>query len=152
MFLSLTCALAPFDGPAGRFEPERIALLEGKTIHVPEGFTSKHERHRFLLPGARIEGYDPADTRQLNRLLSSREYVVVHRPLGQALAGPYRAFARRLDLRTRQNADEILRLVLNKDLDVFMQQELIVRRRTAERERRQATFPQQVLENRRETR
>jgi 4-amino-4-deoxy-L-arabinose transferase-like glycosyltransferase len=147
LFLSLTCGLAPFDGPAGRFDPERVARLKGKTVHVPEGFVSKHTRHRFLLPGVHIEGYDPADMGHLSQLLASREYVVVHRPLGEPVAGPYRTFARRLDLRTRQTAAEIRRLILHKDLDVFIQQELIVRRRTAKRERGEVTSRQHVLEN-----
>jgi 4-amino-4-deoxy-L-arabinose transferase-like glycosyltransferase len=141
LFLSLTCLLAPFDGSAGRFEPERIALLEGKTVYVPEGFVSKYERHRFLLPGARIEGYDPTDMGQLDRLLRSRKYVVVHRPLGETFAGPYRTFARRLALRSRQTRGEILKILFHKELDPFIHQELIVRRRTARREQKRFSKP-----------
>jgi hypothetical protein len=135
LFLSLTCLLAPFDGPAGRFDTKRVALVKGKTVYVPEEFVSKHERHRFLLPGARVEGYDPTDFGQLDRLLRSRRYVVVHRPLGETIAGPYRVIARRLDLKSRQSRDEILGILLYKELDSFIHQELVVRRRTARRER-----------------
>jgi 4-amino-4-deoxy-L-arabinose transferase-like glycosyltransferase len=141
LFLSLSCLLAPFDGPAGRFDPKRVAPLEGKTVYVPEGFVSKHERHRFLLPGARIEGYDPTDMGQLDRLLRSRRYVVVHRPLSETIAGPYRTFARRLDLKSRQTRDEILRILIHKELDPFIRQELIVRRLTARRERGRLNRP-----------
>jgi 4-amino-4-deoxy-L-arabinose transferase-like glycosyltransferase len=141
LFISLTCLLAPFDGPAGRFDTKRVVLVKDKTVYVPEGFVSKHERHRFLLPGARIEGYDPTDMGELDRLLRSRRYVVVHRPLGETIAGPYRTIARRLDLKSRQSREEILRILFQRDLDPFIRQELVVRRRTAARERGSPSKP-----------
>jgi 4-amino-4-deoxy-L-arabinose transferase-like glycosyltransferase len=133
--LSLSCFLAPFDGPAGRFAPESLSRLKGKTVFVPSGFVSKYERHRFILPGCRVRGYDPENQGELNRLLESRRYVAVHRPLGENLSGPYRAFASRLDLKTRQSLDEILDIIFERDLGLFVQQEIIVRRHTRKRER-----------------
>ncbi len=132
--LSLTCFLAPFDGSRGRFESGRAERLKGKTIYVPSNFIAKYERHRFLLPASTIEGYDPDDVEYLNKLLGSREYVAVHRGFGQPIEGPYRVFARRLDLRTRQPIGDLSRIVLEKDLTLFIQQELIVRRQTVRRE------------------
>lgn len=133
--LSLTCFLAPFDGSRGRFEPDRVELLKGKTIYVPSSFIGKYERHRFLLPRSRIEGYEPEDVEVLNKLLGSRKYVAVQRDFGQQVEGPYRIFARRLDLRTRQPLAELARIVFEKDITLLIQQELIVRRQTVRRER-----------------
>jgi hypothetical protein len=70
----------------------------------------------------------------LNKLLGSRRYVAVQRGLGQSVEGPYRVFARRLDLITRQPLAELSRIVLKKDLALLIQQEIIVRRQTVRRE------------------
>jgi 4-amino-4-deoxy-L-arabinose transferase-like glycosyltransferase len=133
--LSLSCFLAPFDGPAGRFALESSSRLKGKTVHVPSNFVSKYERHRFILPGCRVQGYDPENREEMNNLLESRHYVAVHRPLRENVSGPYRAFASRLDLKTRQSLDEIFDIVIKCDLELFVQQEIIVRRHTRKRER-----------------
>ncbi len=139
--LSLTCFLAPFDGPRGRFSSARADLLKGKTIYVPSNFIAKYERHRFLLPSSRIEGYEPDDVEYLNKLLGSRKYVTVHRGFGQPVEGPYRIFARRLDLRTRQPLEELSRIVLKRELALLIQQELIVRRQTDRREQGDVVSP-----------
>ncbi len=133
--LSLSCFLAPFDGPAGRFAPESLARLKGKTVHVPSNFVSKYERHRFILPGCRVRGYDPENREEMNSLLEARRYVALHRPLFENVTGPYRALASRLDLKTRQSLDEIFDIVVRRDLGLFVQQEIIVRRHTRRRER-----------------
>jgi hypothetical protein len=133
--LSLSCFLAPFDGPAGRFASESLTRLKGETIYVPSNFVSKYERHRFILPGCRIRGYDPENQEQMNNLLESRRYVAVARPFHENISGPYRAFASRLDLKTRQSLDEILDIVIGRDFGLFVQKEIIVRRHTRKRER-----------------
>lgn len=127
-YLSLACAMAPFEGSAGRFDPEHVKRLEGRRVYVPEGFIRRHERHRFLLPGARIEGYDPLDTDELGRLLESGKFVVVHRALRDNGTGPFRVFARRLDLRSRQTPEEMWRIAFHHELDLLVHQELVVRR------------------------
>ena len=137
-FGTLACAVAPLDGPLGRFAPDRIARLEGRLVFVPSEFIRKHERHRFLLPGARIEGYDPLDTDEVARLLEARHFVAVLRPVGEESAGPFRIFARRLDLRSRQTTEEMVRLVFKGELDLVLRQELIVRRHTVRRESNKA--------------
>lgn len=134
-FWSIGCATAPFEGPAGRFEAEHVHELEGRRVYVPESFIRRHERHRFLLPGAHIESYDPLDTVTLAKLLESRRTVVVHRALGETDIGPYRVLARRLDLRSRQTLDEMWRILRHRELDLLVHQELVVRRFRPARER-----------------
>jgi 4-amino-4-deoxy-L-arabinose transferase-like glycosyltransferase len=132
-FLLISMAVAPFEGPLGRYDAERIAFLRGKRVYVPSEFISRHERHRFLLPGARIEGYDPADADSMSRLLSSGQHVVVHRPPEGGIDGPFRVIGRRYDLRSRQTREEMWRILYRRELDLLVRQELVVRRHRRDR-------------------
>jgi 4-amino-4-deoxy-L-arabinose transferase-like glycosyltransferase len=126
---SLAVGLAPFDGPIGRYHRNTVAALEAKTVYVPSNFVSKYERHRFILPGARIEGYFPSNTEHLNRLLRSGQIVAIERPLGQTVAGPFQVYGKRLTLRSRQRRGEIAKILFERELDLLVQQEIIVQRR-----------------------
>jgi 4-amino-4-deoxy-L-arabinose transferase-like glycosyltransferase len=132
-FLLISMAVAPFEGPLGRYPPDRVAFLEGKRVFVPAEFISRQERHRFLLPGARIEGYDPADADTVSRLLSSGRVVIVHREPGRGVEGPFRVIGRRFDLRSRQTMGEMWRIFYHRDLDLLVRQELVVRRHRRDR-------------------
>lgn len=127
-FLLIALAVAPFEGPLGRFDPERVDFLRGKRVFVPSGFVSRHERHRFLLPGARIEAYDPADADSVSRLLARGEHVVVHRLAGEVVEGPFRPIARRFDIRSRQSLEEMWRIFYHRELDLLVWEELVLRR------------------------
>jgi 4-amino-4-deoxy-L-arabinose transferase-like glycosyltransferase len=131
--LLIALAVAPFEGPLGRYDPERVASLRGKPVFVPSEFLSRHERHRFLLPGARIEGYDPANVDAASHLLSSGQYVVLYRPPGGGIEGPFRVIARRFDLRSRQSREEMWRILYHRELDLLVRQELVVRRHRLDR-------------------
>jgi 4-amino-4-deoxy-L-arabinose transferase-like glycosyltransferase len=135
-YLALSGAMAPFEGPAGRFEPERVAALSSRTVFVPENFIRKREKHRFLLPGARIEGYDPLDTATVARLLERGRIVVIHRGLAETNAGPYRVLARRLDLTSRHSIGDMWRIAMQGEVELLVRQELVVRRFRQQRERR----------------
>ncbi len=104
--------------------------LAGEVVHVPSNFVAKYERHRFLLPESKIEGYDPSDRQRVNQLLRSGQIVAIERPLGQTVAGPFEVYGRRLTLRSRHRRDEIVRIVIDRELDLLVQQELIVQRRS----------------------
>jgi 4-amino-4-deoxy-L-arabinose transferase-like glycosyltransferase len=140
-FFTLSVALAPFEGPLGRFAPERVAFLSGERVFVPTEFISRHERHRFLLPGARIEGYDPNDADSLSQLLESGQFVVVHRTPGESILGPFRPVARRFDLRTRQTKSEMWRIAVGAELDLLVREELVIRRYRMDRLRRRPPSP-----------
>ncbi|MGH9463184.1 MAG: ArnT family glycosyltransferase [Vicinamibacteria bacterium] len=129
-FLSLTAALAPFEGPAGRYDRETQTALTGEVVHVPSNFVAKYERHRFILPESEIEGYDPSDRQRVNQLLRSGQIVAIERPLGQTVPGPFEVYGRRLTLRSRQRRDEMVRILIHRELDLLVQQELIVQRRS----------------------
>ncbi len=132
-FLLIAMAVAPFEGSLGRYDPKGVAFLEGKRVYVPSEFISRHERHRFLLPGARIEGYDPTDVDSASRLLSSGQHVVLYRAPGGDVEGPFRVIGRRFDLRSRQTRAEMWRILYHRELDLLVRQELVVRRHRRDR-------------------
>ncbi len=130
VFLSIGAAAAPFEAPAGRFDEAAIQATAGETVHVASTFRSRHERHRFLLPEADVRGYWRKDTDAPRRLYDSGAVVALVGPLGESLVpADAELLGRRIDLRTRQTSDEIVDLLLNRNLDVLLQQEVIVRRR-----------------------
>jgi hypothetical protein len=104
-------------------------------VFVPSEFISRQERHRFLLPGARIVGYEPEDADLTSKLLSSGRHVVVHRRLGEEIDGPFRPIAKRYDLRSRQSWVEMWRIFYHGEMDLLVRQELVVRRHRLDRMR-----------------
>lgn len=129
-FGSLAAALAPFEGAPGRYDPETQAALAGELVHVPSNFIAKYERHRFILPGSEIQGYDPSDRQRVNALLQSGQIVAIERPVGETVAGPFEVYGRRLTLRSRHRRDEIARILIDQQVGLLVQQELIIRRRS----------------------
>ena len=51
VFAAFNLAVAPMDGPVGRYGAQAIAATPKGTIAVPNGFNSQFERFQFLLPG-----------------------------------------------------------------------------------------------------
>jgi len=49
---------APLDQPGAQFGSQTQAILVGKRVAVPNGFTGQFERFRFVLPGADLVPYD----------------------------------------------------------------------------------------------
>ena len=53
VFACLDGALAPLDGPDGRYDAAAAQQLKGAKVAVPNGFNGAFERYQFLLPGNR---------------------------------------------------------------------------------------------------
>ncbi len=130
---AIALAVAPFEGALGRYPPDRLELLKGRSVFVPSEFVSHYERHRFLLPGALVRGYDPADANATSRLLDSGRIVIVQRSVGWEPDGPFRVLARRFDLRSRQTKEEMWRIFFDHDLDLLVREEVILRRYRTDR-------------------
>ncbi len=130
VFLSLAAVVAPFEGPAGRYDEKAVETVRGRVVHVPSSFRARAERHRFLLPGADVRGYPRGDEARRDALLEGGAIVAVWRPLDAPAPDPaYEVLGRRLDLRTRQTPEEIRRLLLHLDFGVLVQEEILLRRR-----------------------
>ncbi len=58
LYACLLTMTAPLDQPNAQFRPETQALMVGKHLAVPNGFTGQFERFHFALPGATVMPYD----------------------------------------------------------------------------------------------
>jgi hypothetical protein len=126
VFVSLSCALAPFDGPLGKYADETVRSLEGQTVYVPS-FALHYERYRFLLPGVEIAGYDMAHKGRPEELLRAGQIVAVRGHYGASMGDPYEVYGSRLTLRSRHTNEEIEKILFERRLDLLVQKEIIVR-------------------------
>jgi len=125
-FILLAVVLSPLEGNPGRYSQETINEVAGETIYMPAGFGPRHERYRFILPGADIRGYNPRSQRQQENLLQQGYKVGIYLPVNKFCDSRYEVYGRRLDLKTRQTPEEVKDILFNKRLDLLFQQELIV--------------------------
>jgi len=125
-FILLTVVLSPLEGTPGRYSQETIKEVSGETIYMPAGFGPRHERYRFILPGADIRGYNPRSQRQQEDYLQQGYKVGIYLPVNKFCDSRYQVYGRRLDLKTRQTPEEVKDILFNKRLDLLFQQELIV--------------------------
>jgi len=125
-FILLAVVLSPLEGGPGRYNQETIREVAGETIYMPAGFGPRHERYRFILPGADIRGYNPNSQRQQENLLQQGYKVGIYLPVNKFCDSRYKVYGRRLDMRTRQTPEEVKDIIFRKRLDLLFQQELIV--------------------------
>jgi 4-amino-4-deoxy-L-arabinose transferase-like glycosyltransferase len=125
-FILLAVVLSPLEGKPGRYNQQTIHEVAGETIYMPAGFGPRHERYRFILPGANIRGYNPNNQRQQEHLLQQGYKVGIYLPVNHFCDSRYQVYGRRLDLKTRQTPEEVKDILFNKRLDLLFQQELIV--------------------------
>ena len=125
-FILLAVVLSPLEGKPGRYSQETIKEVSGETIYMPAGFGPRHERYRFILPGADIHGYNPNNQRQRENLLQKGYKVGIYLPVNKFCDSRYQVYGRRLDLKTRQTPEEVKDILFHKRLDLLFQQELIV--------------------------
>jgi 4-amino-4-deoxy-L-arabinose transferase-like glycosyltransferase len=92
VYASYNLAVAPMDGPVGRYDAQTIATAPQGRIAVPNGFNSQFERFEFLLPGShRFVPYEtgaralarrapdlppPTPANELKELLATHDAVV----------------------------------------------------------------------------
>ena len=125
-FILLAVVLSPLEGKPGRYNKETIKEVAGETVYMPAGFGPRHERYRFILPGADIRGYNPKSQRQQENLLQQGYKVGIYLPVNKFCDSRYQVYGRRLDLKTRQTPEEVKDILFNKRLNLLFQQELIV--------------------------
>ena len=125
-FILLAVVLAPLEGAPGRYNKETVQQLSGETLYMPAGFGPRHERYRFILPGADIRGYNPRNQRQQENLLQQGYKVGIYMPVNKFCDRRYQVFGSRLDMKTRQSASQVREILFDKRLDLLFQRELIV--------------------------
>jgi 4-amino-4-deoxy-L-arabinose transferase-like glycosyltransferase len=118
--------LRPFDSGLGSYSAVAQQIARGRDVWVPCDFRAKEEGYRFILPGAKVHGYH-ADLGLSPAALSAKySLFAVQVPLSlsmqEAECDHCRIIGRRLDIRGRQNNEEIRQMLAG---DVF--QHLFVR-------------------------
>jgi hypothetical protein len=126
-YLTISCALAPFDGPAGRHSPAALERLKGRVVYAPTGWDHKPrtEYYRFAWPGADVRGFDPENAELRKDLLAAGKLVGARLPLGAAAPEGCRAETSRLVMKSRLPGKDVLAL-LKGELGRLIEQEAIL--------------------------
>lgn len=126
-WLSLGLALAPFDGP---FIPAPgspgLDAVRNRTILFPSTFLMRHERFRFDVPGSQVAPYDPRDSVATDSLVRQGRLMALLVPLDGAPPAGHRAFAQRLDLRTRIPGDDVRQIILHRRFNLLVRRLIII--------------------------
>ena len=107
--LALAWVTVPFNGPAGHYKADTVALLQGQQLMVPNNFNGQFERYEFFLKGAKIKAYDapqPVDYTDVDELFKTSRYALVARRAGQLPCTRCKVIDERWDIRSRQDAKE----------------------------------------------
>jgi 4-amino-4-deoxy-L-arabinose transferase-like glycosyltransferase len=128
--LSLLCLAAfmrPFDGPLGNYDAAAVRSAAGRDVWVPCNRRAKFEGYRFILPGARVHGYDEDRGLTVAELSARYPLFVVQLPLNEAAGTGGRILGRRLDMRGNQTGAEIKEMLAGRKLFQYLfVQELLI--------------------------
>jgi len=125
-FLSLTTFLRPFDGALGNYSAETQRRVTGAEVWVPYDFNAKYESYRFLLPGAKIQGYREQRNQDIDELALRYPVFSVRAPLGTKLCKGCRLLGERLDLRGRQSSEEIREILRGKVFEYIFLKDMLI--------------------------
>lgn len=106
-FLSLAAFLRPFDGPLGTYSEAARHYVQDKDVWVPCNFRAHDEGDRFLLPEARVHGYNEDWNLTPNELASRYRYFSLQLPLDAEPCAGCRVIGQRLEIRGRQSSAEL---------------------------------------------
>lgn len=120
--------LQPFDGSYGNYSAMAQQAAKGRDVWVPCDFRAKEEGYRFILPGAKVHGYH--EDLGLSAVALSTKYnlFAVQLPLSMQYAdcANCKIIGQRLDIRGRQNEDEILHMLAGDVYQHLFVRELLV--------------------------
>ena len=125
-FLSLAAFLRPFDGPLGSYSPEAQRWAQGKEVWVPYNFNAKYERYRFMLPGARIQGYREEPGLRATDLARRYPVFAVRLPASETPGGQGRIIGQRLDIQSRQTSRELKEMIFSNALEHAFVREFLI--------------------------
>ncbi|HLY95586.1 MAG TPA: glycosyl transferase family 39, partial [Sideroxyarcus sp.] len=113
--LSLAAFLRPFDGALGTYGDAAKRYVQDKDVWVPCDFRAHDEGDRFMLPAARVHGYDESWNLAPADLAARYPLFAMQLPLnGEPCAG-CRVIGQRLEIRGRHSSEE-LRAMLGGDV------------------------------------
>ncbi len=125
--LALAAFMRPFDGPLGNYTAAAVRAASGHDLWVPCNRRAKFEGYRFIVPGARVHGYDEDRDLTVAELSARYPLFVVQLPWGAPLPPGTRVLGRRMDIRGNQTAAEIKEMLAGRKLFqyLFVQEWLI---------------------------
>jgi hypothetical protein len=106
-FLSLAAFLRPFDGALGTYGEDAKHYVQGKDVWVSCNFRAHDEGHRFLLPNARVRGYDESWNLTPDELAARYRIFALQLPLNAEACTGCKVIGQRLDIRGRQSSEEL---------------------------------------------
>lgn len=118
----------PLDGSLGRFSPETVQQLQGKTIWFPCDFRAKDEEYRLLIPGATIKGYPASEAKEIKLLSDRYPLFAVQTTIDRKLelCPDCQIIGERLEMRARHNDAEIKAMLMGQVSDNLFVKEYIV--------------------------
>lgn len=125
-FLSFAAFFRPFDGTRGTYSPEVQALVQGRTVWVPTNFAAREEGHRFLLPGADVRGYPLNANLTPAELAAQFPLVAIRIPIDAPDVTAGKVLGQRLDIATRQTADQIVEILRGRVFEYLFVREVLV--------------------------
>ncbi|OIR16715.1 undecaprenyl phosphate-alpha-4-amino-4-deoxy-L-arabinose arabinosyl transferase [mine drainage metagenome] len=114
-FLALAAFLRPFDGALGTYDDAARRHVQDKDVWVPCNFRAHDEGDRFMLPAARVHGYDENWNLQPAELAARYRLFAVQLPFGAEACAGCKVIGQRMEIRGRQSPDE-LRAMLAGDV------------------------------------
>ena len=106
-FLSLAAFLRPFDGAMGTYSEDARRYVQGKDVWVSCNFRAHDEGHRFLLPNARVHGYDESWNLKPDELAARYRIFALQLPLNAEACTGCKVIGQRLDIRGRHGSEEL---------------------------------------------
>jgi 4-amino-4-deoxy-L-arabinose transferase-like glycosyltransferase len=114
--LCLAGALRPFDGPLGQYDAAVRQYALNRDIWVPCDARAKDEGYRFMLPGARIHGYDATQKPTIAELAARYPFFAVQVPRSEAAQTVGRVVGSRLVIRGHHGSAELEEMIRERKL------------------------------------
>lgn len=116
VLLCLAAFLRPFDDVLGNYSDEAQRYASGKDVAVPCNFRAMDEGHRFMLPGAQINGYSEEQNLTVSELAMRYPLFAVQLALDDRTqnggCASCKIIGSRLDIRGRQSSAELKEMLL----------------------------------------
>jgi 4-amino-4-deoxy-L-arabinose transferase-like glycosyltransferase len=124
--LLLAAFLRPFDGAMGTYSEAAQREVQGKDVWVSCNFRAHDEGHRFLLPNARVHGYDENWNLTPEELAARYKIFALQLPLNAEACAGCRVIGQRLDIRGRHNSEELKAMLKGEVFQHLFVKELLV--------------------------
>jgi len=116
VLLCFAAFLRPFDGALGNYSAEAQSYAVGRDVGVPCNFRAMDEGYLFMIPGAKIHGYNENQNLSANELAMRYPLFAVQQALNDSTkngnCAKCRIIGQRLDIRGRQSSAELKEMLL----------------------------------------